>query len=130
MGLFGNKSTDEFKNKFTETWNLISGHSFETLNLPEQTVVLKINANLSELKAIAKRFSSPYNEYFTFYLSSVFAEKISIAEGLLIINTIIEDVFAGHKKISTGVQQQIIQQAHQEINSSLGKFIVNQMLKS
>jgi len=130
MGLFGNQSLNEFRNKYTETCNIISQYSFGTSKLPESTIILKINANLRELKDISKRFANPYNESFTFYTSSVFGNKITIAEGLLIINTLIEDAFTGRKKISINVQEQIIQQAHQEIRTSLGRFIVTQMLNS
>lgn len=129
MNLFGGQSTSEFKRKYTDVMNIITNYSFGTSKLSDSTNQLKINAGFQELKEIANRFNSPFSEYFTVYLTSVIGEKISIAEGLLIVHRCIE-LASMNQKITLGVSEDLIRYARSEVGNSFGQSKVKEILNS
>jgi hypothetical protein len=128
MGIFSNSSTDEFKKKFTDTYNLISSYSYGNLRLSDNLAEAKVSIQFQELIEIAKRFKNPFNETFTFYLSSVFGEKISLAEGLIIINHSKSHAFLAKERISQSFSVQVLNFARNEVLSTSGQLKIRELL--
>lgn len=130
MGLFSSSSSDEFKKKFTETFNLISSYSYGNLGISDNLAESKISIQIQELIEIAKRFNDPFNEYFTFYISSVFGEKISIAEALFIINHLSSHAILAKEKVSASYSEKFLNFARHELRSSSGQDRVRKILNN
>ena len=86
------------------------------------TIRPTIESNYNQLKSLYNRFSNPFEESFNSFttFTSVFGDKTSIAEGMYIIYLAKSLAFQG-QKMSTGIHQQIINEARTLCNYHLGR---------
>lgn len=96
MGLFSNSGkSGEFYDAFVDLWRLLANYSFKEIS--REIAIPKIDANYSKLLVIAKKFSNPFDETFKYYSNktTMFGEKITIAEGIAILHIAIDAVSQG-----------------------------------
>lgn len=128
MSFFSSSPADEFKKKFTEAFNTLSSYSYGNLRLSDNLAEAKINLQFQELIEIAKRFDNPFNVTFTFYISSVFGEKISIAEGLIMLNHCMSHVFFAKERLTQSYSEQVLNFARNDVRRSSGQIKIGELL--
>jgi hypothetical protein len=128
MALFSffSSETSQFKNKFTNTLNLMINYSFGHLNVKDDVAFKQIEAGYLDLLDTAKKISNPFDNNFNVYLS-VSKTKISIATAILVITNAFE--FVQNKEILSKKNiELILLQAIADVNTENGKEFVRYIL--
>lgn len=129
MGLFSNSGkSGEFYDAFVDLWRLLANYSFKEIS--REIAIPKIDANYSKLLVIAKKFSNPFDETFKYYSNktTMFGEKITIAEGIAILHIAIDAVSQG-TRLTNQVQTMIFAQAKTICSTYEGKQSIRAILR-
>ena len=130
MGLFSNSGkSSEFYDVFSALWKLLADYSYGEIS--GDYALMKVKAAQYNVLVAAKSFSNPFNETFKLFSNStsVFGEKITIAEGVAIAQIAIDAVFQG-TRLSNQIQNAIIQQAKSVCSTYEGKQSIRQLLEN
>lgn len=128
MAIFSKSATTEFKHKFTSTHNLISEYSFGKLRISDEMAHAKMSTQFRELIEMAQRFNDPFNESFTFYLTSVFGDKITIAGALLFIDKCIE-IISNNEKLTRGITENLLYYVQTESQNTFGRSKIREIMQ-
>ena len=128
MGFFSKSKKDEFSDKFIETYNFLASYSYGKLSISNSLAESKATVQFRELIEIAKQINNPYSETFSYYLSPLVKERLSIAEGLIMIKYLIFHAIVENERISDGFAENALSYSRIETHSQSGIKLINSLL--